>query len=501
MILNLSALNKPLMDQKPLKTKNSLSYHKPKLSEKFPDIIPEIPLSQKNSSKSVKNSLKKDFPSSSTGKLPNSIYSSKFTQGIVSEVARVKRLPRSHINSLQLTPKSRILSKDKLFHTEENGVSRMNPTMVLTNFKNVLTEYEKTEILQYDDIYYFGKIFCKNKNKDAFDDDRGDYLYKVSDHIAYRYEILSLLGIGNFGQVLLCRDHKRNSDVAIKITRNKKRFTKQAAVEIKVLSALKENDKEGKKSVVKLKTYFVFRKHVCMVFDVMSMNLFELIKRNHFKGFSIGLIRKFTLQILNCLELSSRLGIIHCDLKPENIMLVSEKSANLKVIDFGTSCFENEKIYNYIQSRFYRSPEIILGIPYSTSIDMWSLGCIVSEFFTGTPLFTGSSEHEQIHYFLEVLGLPPAHVLKVSSKTRQFFDKNGNPVNVEGWSDAGLPGSRPVEHVLYDAPDDLIDFVKKCLEWDPSLRLRPSEALRHPFIAKKRKKSRVKRISKAFEGS
>lgn len=89
-----------------------------------------------------------------------------------------------------------------------------------------------------------------------------------------------------------------------------------------------------------------------------------------------------------------KLQIIHCDLKPENILLKTESKSGIKIIDFGSSCFDNERVYTYIQSRFYRSPEIILGISYHTEIDMWSFGCIICELFTGIPIFPGESEAE-----------------------------------------------------------------------------------------------------------
>ena len=83
---------------------------------------------------------------------------------------------------------------------------------------------------------------------------------------------------------------------------------------------------------------------------------------------------------------------MHCDLKPENIMLKQPNKSGIKVIDYGSSCMHNERIYTYIQSRFYRAPEIILGIPYTSAIDMWSFGCILAELYTGFPLFPGESE-------------------------------------------------------------------------------------------------------------
>lgn len=86
-------------------------------------------------------------------------------------------------------------------------------------------------------------------------------------------------------------------------------------------------------------------------------------------------------------------SIIHCDLKPENILLTEPGTGGsvgqLKLIDFGSACFEGRTAYSYIQSRFYRSPEVLLGLSYSAAIDMWSFGCVAAELFLGLPLFPG----------------------------------------------------------------------------------------------------------------
>jgi dual specificity tyrosine-phosphorylation-regulated kinase 2/3/4 len=86
--------------------------------------------------------------------------------------------------------------------------------------------------------------------------------------------------------------------------------------------------------------------------------------------------------------------IVHCDLKPENVLLRRPNKSQIKLIDFGSSCFEQERYYTYIQSRFYRAPEIMLGIQYTRAIDMWSYGCIVYECFCGIPLFAGENERD-----------------------------------------------------------------------------------------------------------
>ncbi len=118
------------------------------------------------------------------------------------------------------------------------------------------------------------------------------------------------------------------------------------------------------------------------------------------------------MQLLQSLCFLREHGIIHCDLKPENVLLKQESKSEIKLIDFGSSCFADEKIYTYIQSRFYRAPEIMLGIPYTPAIDIWSFGCILAELFTGFPIFPGSSEPEQLALIMETNGLPPASMLK-----------------------------------------------------------------------------------------
>lgn len=130
-------------------------------------------------------------------------------------------------------------------------------------------------------------------------------------------------------------------------------------------------------------------------------------------GFGLNTIRKYAVQLLTSLKMLKKHSIVHCDLKPENILIADKKKSLIKLIDFGSGCFEKEQIYTYIQSRYYRAPEIMLGIKYTTAIDMWSLGCILCELFTGFPLFPGENESEQMALIMEINGLPPLAILNV----------------------------------------------------------------------------------------
>ncbi|KIY43722.1 kinase-like protein [Fistulina hepatica ATCC 64428] len=375
------------------------------------------------------------------------------------------------------------------------GIPSTSTSVLKGSQAQYLSEYERKEILDYPSVYCIGarskkKMATLNNstNNYGYDDDRGDYQVVNHDHLAFRYEILDSLGKGSFGQVLHCRDHCTGESVAVKIIRNKKRFHHQALVEIKILDNLRKWDADEKHHVIKMTEHFYFRNHLCIAMELLSINLYELIKANGFVGFSTNLIRRFTSQMLMSLSLMRHHRIVHCDLKPENVLLKHPAKSAIKVIDFGSSCFEHEKIYTYIQSRFYRSPEVILGMNYHMAIDMWSLGCILAELYTGFPIFPGENEQEQLACIMEILDVPDKDFINRSSRKKLFFEPNGNPrsvVNSKGRR--RRPGQKTLAQVLRCNDEDFVDFISKCLVWDPERRIKPQAALRHPFVTRRAK--------------
>jgi dual specificity tyrosine-phosphorylation-regulated kinase 2/3/4 len=227
---------------------------------------------------------------------------------------------------------------------------------------------------------------------------------------------------------------------------------------------------------------FYFRGHLCISTELLGMNLYEFIKAYEFKGFPLLLIRRFTKQILSSLILLKSKRVIHCDLKPENILLAHPLHSEIKVIDFGSSCFENEKVYTYIQSRFYRSPEVILGMSYGIPIDMWSLGCILAELYTGYPVFPGENEQEQLACIMEIFGPPEKHLIEKSSRKKLFFDSMGKPrVTVSSKGRRRRPSSKTLSMAIKCDDEAFLDFLSQCLRWDPEKRLKPDAALQHEF--------------------
>ncbi|KAJ5721455.1 uncharacterized protein N7483_009389 [Penicillium malachiteum] len=366
---------------------------------------------------------------------------------------------------------------------------RVNPASALKMAN--LNIFERGEIIDYRDIYFCGTQNAKKHVGDlhsgaanfGYDDDRGDYNIVTGDHLAYRYEVVDVLGKGSFGQVVRCVDHKTGDLVAVKIIRNKKRFHQQALIEVNLLRKLKDWDPDRCHSVVNFVENFYFRGHLCISTELLGINLYEFIKAHDFKGFSLKLIRRFTKQMLGSLTLLHAKKVIHCDLKPENILLVHPMNSEIRVIDFGSSCFENEKVYTYIQSRFYRSPEVILGMSYGMPIDMWSVGCILAELFTGYPIFPGENEQEQLACIMEIFGPPEKHLIEKSTRKKLFFDSMGKPrLTVSSKGRRRRPSSKELRQALKCDDEAFLDFISRCLRWDPTRRMSPHDALKHEFV-------------------
>lgn len=350
----------------------------------------------------------------------------------------------------------------------------------------------------------------------------------VNSQMQRRYIVKDILGHGTFGQVAKCWVPETNSFVAVKIIKNQPAYYQQAWVEVSILTTLnKKFDPEDKHHIVRIYDYFVFQRHLCISFELLDTNLYELIKINNFRGLSLSIVQLFSKQILRGLGLMKDAGIIHCDLKPENILLCTRKPAEIKIIDFGSACMEDRTVYSYIQSRYYRSPEVLLGYQYNTAIDMWSFGCIVAELFLGLPLFPGASEFDILRRMMRILGgQPPDYLLKNAKSTSKFFKFVGSIDHVDAGSVSlgGRSAYQALSEDEYEAREKkkpvigkeyfnymdlegivaaypyrknlseedilkekqarlaLLDFLRGLVEFDPSKRWSPFQASKHPFV-------------------
>ena len=338
----------------------------------------------------------------------------------------------------------------------------ITPKEALSQYSSMLTTYEKTEILDYPEIYYIGKLSNKESQKGPepkFDSPTHHYKVVIGDHIRYRYEIRSLLGKGAFGQVLRCYDYKTKKQVAIKIIINTSQMQKQGQREIDMLKHLVSPEK--KNHIIQLLDSFTFRNHLCAVFEVLGQNLYDYSKSMRFRPISIGTVQKIAKQILLALDFSHSHNIVHCDLKPENIMLVSGTPEHgVELIDYGSGCYIGDAHFDYIQSRFYRAPEVILGLPYGPPMDLWSLAAIIVELLTGKPIFPGVNEAEQISRYVEVLGLPPLEMIKGGKMSLRYFTESGILKQINGKKRVS-PKSVTLARLTTLRNSSLLDFLSK----------------------------------------
>eukprot|EP00049_Salpingoeca_infusionum_P003737 m.70262 g.70262 ORF g.70262 m.70262 type:complete len:570 (-) comp12254_c0_seq1:213-1922(-) len=365
----------------------------------------------------------------------------------------------------------------------------LTPAQTVERYSRYLTAYEKDEIQDYSQIYFFGQTARKIHGaegkgpNDGYDDDAGRYKCVKHDHLAYRFEVLKGLGKGSFGDVVKAYDHKTKSHQAVKIIRNERRFHKQAQVEIKVLELLKKHDRRNNHNIIHMNDWFVFRNHLCITFDLMHQDLYSALKKDGFRGFTLFQVKRFAAMLLSSLRLLRRQRIIHSDLKPENILLVSKDTDELKVIDFGSACRDHQKVHSYIQSRFYRAPEVILGAGYSMAIDMWSFGCILAELYSGQPLFPGRDEREQLMYQMELLGKPSLGLLASSTRADEFFDSLGEPIYTQDRKGrTHNPGTKKLALAVGTNDELFLDFLENCFAWNPSDRMTPKTATKHPWL-------------------
>ena len=175
-------------------------------------------------------------------------------------------------------------------------------------------------------------------NENSRDNDDGNLICRVHDIIQHdntkRYIILDLLGTGTFGQVFRCQNMVTKDIIAIKIIRNKPAYYKQGLIEIKISKLFNNSHgnhssissssiaKQGHQHIIKYLDSFIFLGHVCLVFELLSMSLLDVLSQNQFRGLPLSVVQRFCRQILMALVAMEEENVIHCDLKPENILLV-----------------------------------------------------------------------------------------------------------------------------------------------------------------------------------
>ena len=273
--------------------------------------------------------------------------------------------------------------------------------------------------------------------------------------------------------------------------------------EIEILGTLKQADPDDKKHVIRLERYFEHKGHLCMVFENLSINLREVLKKfGRGVGINLRAVRAYAHQMFLGLSLLRKCNILHADLKPDNV-LVNESRNMLKICDLGSaSDASDNEITPYLVSRFYRAPEIILGMPYDFAIDTWSVGCTLFELYTGKILFTGRTNNQMLRSIMECRGKFSHKILRKAKFAELHFDDLLNFRSVETDQLSGkdvvrmINVSKPTRdlrtRLMVNAKgmadvetkelNSFVDLLERCLNLNPEKRCTPNEALKHPFI-------------------
>lgn len=310
------------------------------------------------------------------------------------------------------------------------------------------------------------------------------------------YVIEAELGKGAFGNVFKVKAQETENCYAIKVIKNEERFIRAAKMEATILKHLLDHKIPHVCQIVDCFYYSSNQlNHPCFVFDLYHSDLYTALcnqKKEFSTGFDHTFIKDVVRQVFLALSHLNAHRIIHADLKPENIMLENSKTNAIKIIDFGSSCFQQSKIHTYIQSRYYRSPEVMLGRGYNTQIDVWSLGCIIFELLTTTPLFRAKNTKHLIMMHTELLNVPSVDFLDKCQKGHEYFTYvNGKyiPNCIKDTTGVTrIPGSTNIQSLInQQMSQDYVhngffnDLIMQCISYLDN-RITPLKALDHEYL-------------------
>jgi len=301
----------------------------------------------------------------------------------------------------------------------------------------------------------------------------------IGGELLSRYEIMKNIGEGSYGRVFRILDHKYKKKMAVKIIKHKYLDIgiQEKDVLINIYDWYEEENLSYETDFIPLILYkeFTINKHMCMVFQLYMTDLYDYSVNNTLEYNDIVLISRDLFKAIGFLR---RHKFVHADLKPENIMLT--KYMRAVIIDYGLSFFEKSaKTPMYIQSRYYRAPEIYFNIPIKCAIDTWSVGCIMYEMYYNKALFRGKNETEMIVSYISCLGMPFSEYIEMVLKKTKF------KIDLYEYQHKSIPTNKYIYNnklIDDDKNININSLIRRCLTYNWPTRIMPDTALQHEFF-------------------
>ncbi|XP_018558048.2 homeodomain-interacting protein kinase 1 [Lates calcarifer] len=329
----------------------------------------------------------------------------------------------------------------------------------------------------------------------------GPYRHQIP--IPRTYKFIKVLGEGGFGTVVKCVKLSTGETRAIKIPRSNEDPRQEASI----MTILAKHNLD-KFNIIKYHGALLAYGQMSLVFEMLDISLQDYLI--NLKGpMRLENIRTVIQQLATALNALKTVSLIHCDIKIDNVMMVDHKRQpfRVKLIDFGLAFFKSQAMLGMVgQALPYRAPEIMLGLPVSEAIDIWSLGCVMAVMMFGLMLFPSSNEYLTLRHVIDLLGPPPEHLVRTGIRVPLFFKKTESDewilkTSEEIWGTEPPPRDKRMYTFRHldetatmrlerdnkmeaDERRECIELLKAMLTWDVKERITPDGILSHPFITK-----------------
>ncbi|XP_024132254.1 homeodomain-interacting protein kinase 2 isoform X2 [Oryzias melastigma] len=301
------------------------------------------------------------------------------------------------------------------------------------------------------------------------------------------YSVMQFIGEGYFGRVARCLNRGTNETVAVKILKKDTNSDQDAEKEVSILKLISVLNPDQCNLVRFLET-FQHLGYKCLAFEMLELDLYQLILQMGENPMALFRIRPIAKQLLVALDALKSLGVLHTDIKPDNVMIVSKGDIRIKLVDFGLAVLASQVQPGYMVSPVgYRAPEVSLGLPFTEAIDVWGLGCVLLFLYVGDNFFSVTSEYQMMRHIVELLGQPEDRLLLAGQYSEKFFIQE-ETAEGETWrlmtaeeystknnTEDERCGSSSVQPKSFDGLVDLLHL-------DGDQRISPSDALQQPFF-------------------